>query len=368
MHNPIGRLAFCLVGLLLSASLSAQGNDTLTILFAGDAIMHQTQIDNTRRGDTFDLSGYFPLLEREIKAADISVVNMEVPLGGKPYSGYPVFSAPTDFAVALQRAGFNFFLLANNHCLDKRTNGLVRTIQILDSLGIRHTGTYLDQAHRAHTYPMLLRKNGFRIIMLNYTYSTNGFQVEAPRIVNYIDKKQMEIDIAEAKLFNPDFIIANMHWGVEYNQLPSAEQRDLADWLIEQGVDLVMGGHPHVIQPMEIRKDKDGTPTHLVVYSLGNLVSNMSLINTDGGALLKVTLARKGLKRYIVSAEYALVFNERYQNDRGKKDMHILPAPRPVDGTGNILPVHNPVWERFLKSSRSLLQKHNIGVEEYFIE
>ena len=101
---------FCLLSIL---SLSAQ--DSLTILFAGDAMMHKRQLDNTRRGDSSDLSGYF---------ADIDVVNFEVPLGGKPYSGYPAFSAPEDFALALQKAGFNFFLLANNHCLDRRTRGL----------------------------------------------------------------------------------------------------------------------------------------------------------------------------------------------------------------------------------------------------
>ena len=120
---------FCLLSFL---SLSAQ--DSLTILFAGDAMMHQKQLDNTRRGDFFDLGSYFANIEREVKAVDIAVVNFEVPLGGEPYSGYPAFSAPEDFALALQKAGFDFFLLANNHCLDRRTRGFVRTIQALDSL------------------------------------------------------------------------------------------------------------------------------------------------------------------------------------------------------------------------------------------
>ena len=131
---------FCLLSFL---SLSAQ--DSLTILFAGDAMMHQKQLDNTRRGDFFDLGSYFANIEREVKSADIAVVNFEVPLGGEPYSGYPAFSAPEDFALALQKAGFDFFLLANNHCLDRRTRGFVRTIQALDSLGIRHIYIYVSK-------------------------------------------------------------------------------------------------------------------------------------------------------------------------------------------------------------------------------
>lgn len=255
---------FCLLSFL---SLSAQ--DSLTILFAGDAMMHQKQLDNTRRGDFFDLGSYFANIEREVKAVDIAVVNFEVPLGGEPYSGYPAFSAPEDFVLALQKAGFDFFLLANNHCLDRRTRGFVRTIQALDSLGIRHTGTFLDCDHRHRTYPMLLRKKDFRIIMLNYTYGTNGLKVDIPRIVNYIDKEIMKGDIAEAKLFNPDFIIANMHWGLEYERIPSREQRELADWLLRQGVDLVIGSHPHVVQPMELRRGKEGVTDRLVVLFIG---------------------------------------------------------------------------------------------------
>ena len=174
--------------------------------------------------------------------------------------------------------------------MDRRTRGLVRTIQTLDSLGIRHTGTFLDRDHRHRTYPMLLRKKDFRIIMLNYTYDTNGLKVDTPRIVNYIDREIMEADIAEAKLFNPDFIIANMHWGLEYDRMPSRKQRELADWLMRQGVDLVIGSHPHVVQPMELRRGKEGTPDRLVVYSLGNFISAQNRPDTMLGGLVKMQI------------------------------------------------------------------------------
>lgn len=352
--------------LLLACPLAAQ--DSLTILFAGDAMMHKTQLDNTDCGGHHDLEGYFSCIKNEIQAADMAVVNLETPLGGKPYSGYPAFCAPDELAVTLQKAGFDFFLLANNHCIDRGARGLVRTLRVLDSLEIRHTGTFLDPDHRQRTYPMLLCKNDFRIIMLNYTYETNGIRVSSPRIVNYIDKEIMAADIAEAKRFNPDFIIANMHWGIEYKQTPSREQRELADWLAEQGVDLVIGSHPHVVQPMELHRAADGAADRLVVYSLGNFISNMSKENTDGGVMVKVVLCRKGLRRYIASAAYSLVYSERYINKRGKEDLRLVPAAaREVKKQSDpFLP--DSAMIRFVNNTRRLLKGNNIGVEEYVFE
>lgn len=346
--------------------LSAQ--DSLTVIFAGDAMMHQTQIDNTFQGDTFALGNYFSRLNTEIRSADVAVVNLEVTLGGKPYSGYPAFSAPDEFAEALQRAGFNFYLLANNHILDRGSRGILRTIATLDSLRIPYIGVYADSVHRKRSCPYLLRKNGFRIIMLNYTYDTNGIRPQPPRMVNYIDKEQIAADITEAKLFNPDFIIANMHWGREYDRLPSKEQRYVADWLAEQGVDLILGSHPHVVQPMELRR-YDGTQINkLIVYSLGNFISNMSREHTNGGVLLKVVLRRDGLKRTVSSAHYALIYNHRYLNDQGKEDIQVVPAVSWLEKHRRDSIPENYLLEQFIVDTRKLLKDNNIGVCEYFFE
>ncbi len=355
--------------LFLCCHFTLVAQDTLTILFAGDAMMHRAQIENGRSGDTFDLSGYFSHIEKEIRSADLAVVNLEAPLGGAPYRGYPAFSAPDAFARTLQEAGFDFFLLANNHCLDRSTRGLVRTVRQLDSLQISHTGVFLDSLHRSRRYPMLLRKKGFRLIMLNYTYATNGLRVDSPRIVNYMDKSVMAADIAEAKLFNPDFIIAHMHWGEEYKQKPSHEQKALADWLIDQGVDLIIGSHPHVIQPMELRKSGEGgDKDRLIVYSLGNFISNMTAENTYGGALVKAVLCRKGLKRSIASAKYGLVFCDRYQKNDGKQDLRLLPAALEVERSQTDSLPANQKLLRFVDHTRLLLKRMNIGVEEYIFE
>lgn len=354
--------------LLLFFSFYLSAQDSLTVIFAGDAMMHQMQIDNARENKSFKLDGYFPNIAKEVKTVNISVVNLEVPLGGEPYSGYPAFSAPDEFAVALQEAGFNFFLLANNHCLDRGVKGVARTIHLLDSLGMRSTGIFLDNEQRMRSYPMLLRKNGFRIIMLNYTYDTNGIRIKAPYTVNYIDKEVMAADIAEAKLFNPDFIIANMHWGIEYSQLPSKGQKELTDWLFEQGVDLVVGSHPHVVQPMELRKGEGGLYKQLVVYSLGNFISNMGRENTRVGAMVKVVLCRRRLERYISSARYVLVYSEHYKNERGKESVRVIPSLPPIEMESGDLFFENTVMNQQMKSVRTLLKINNIDVDEYFVE
>lgn len=355
------------ISLIVLLPLRAQ--DTLTILFAGDAMLHQAQLDATRNADaTFNFLHYFSQLKNEITAADVAVVNLEVPLGGAPYSGYPAFCAPDQYAVSLKEAGFDLFLLANNHCLDKGNRGLVRTHAVLDSLGVKHTGTYLDQDNRQRRYPLIIREKDFRIVMLNYTYGTNGVKAEAPRMVNYIDKEQIAADIAEAKLFNPDFIIANMHWGIEYKQTPSGQQTQLANWLLQEGVALVIGSHPHVVQPIEMRQDSSGNNTGLVVYSLGNFISNMSQQHTDGGIMLKATLCRKGLKRYIASASYALLFVDRYKNDFEKEDLWLIPAATRLEKQQqDSLPV-NYRLEQYVQNTRSLFGQYNKGVEEYKFE
>ena len=215
---------------------------------------------------------------------------------------------------------------------------------------------------------MLLRKKDFRIIMLNYTYGTNGLKVDIPRIVNYIDKETMKGDIAEAKLFNPDFIIANMHWGLEYERIPSREQRELADWLLRQGVDLVIGSHPHVVQPMELRRGKEGVTDRLVVYSLGNFISNMSREHTDGGVMVKVVLGRKGLRRYIISAQYSLIYSSRYKNEQGKEDIRVVPAASWSGKNQNSSFSVDSALIKYVNNTRLFLKGNNKEVEEYIFE
>lgn len=263
------------------------------VLFVGDIMQHDAQIaaawDSARHRHCYE--SYFRYLGALIGGADLAVCNFEVTLGGKPYKGYPTFSAPDEYLDDLRAAGFDVFLTANNHCLDKGQKGLERTIARLRDSEVAHIGTYEDSIDRELRYPALLRVGAVNVVILNYTYGTNGLKPRGGNVVNYIDRSVMARDIARARALRPHFIVACVHWGVEYQTTPNAEQRELARWLVDQGVDHVIGGHPHVVQPFELLTTPDGR-RHVVAYSLGNFVSNQNKPGTTGGMVVGLTLDR----------------------------------------------------------------------------
>ena len=284
------------IWLVCTVGASAQTLDSISLYFAGDIMQHKAQLDAALQPDgTYNYSGCFTQVTPEIEAADIAICNFETTLGGAPYSGYPQFSSPDAYAQAVRDAGFDIFLTANNHCMDTRTRGLVRTLDVLDSLGIKHLGTYRNQAERDSLYPYILEHGGMRIALLNYTYDTNGIPVAKPCIVNYIDTTIMKQDLARARQLKADCIIACMHWGTEYMLQPDSQQKKLEDWLYTHGVDHIIGSHPHVVQPVRTLPDFWGRASrHLTVWSLGNYISNMSAPNTNQGLAVTLRLLKIG--------------------------------------------------------------------------
>ncbi len=352
------RIVSFIITFIYSVTLFAQ--ERITLLFVGDLMQHDAQIKAAKTTSGYDYTDCFKHVKEEISKADIAVANWEVTLGGKPYRGYPSFSAPDEFLHAVKDAGFDVLLTGNNHCLDRGSRGLERTILMLDSLGFASAGAYINEAERRERYPLLLEKNGFRIVFLNYTYGTNGLEPVPPRIVNYIDKEKMKEDIADARRMRPDAIIACMHWGIEYRLLPQKAEKDLADWLLAQGVDHVIGSHPHVLQPMEVKKDAHTPAKHLVVYSLGNFISNMSKENTDGGAMVRMELIKYSDIVQMCSCDYSLVWTSRPFLS-GKKNFEVYPSgyiDKPIDNKEFMY------MNRFLKNSRMLFERNNKGIKE----
>lgn len=271
--------------------------DTATLIFFGDAMQHQAQFDRAEKLGTptnpYNYDDCFTLLTPALKDADYSIVNLELPLGGGPkYSGYPMFSAPDSYAIALKNAGFDLFLTSNNHCLDRRDAGLRRTLDVLDSMKVDHIGTYRNAAERTKLVPFVKEINGMKVGFLNYTYGTNGLTANDGAEIAYIDKEKMKQEIAAVKNAGAEIVVVMPHWGIEYKLNENSNQRDLADFLLKEGVDLVIGGHPHVVQPMKVVTDTVSGRRSLVVYSLGNMISNMTTANTRGGALVRVVIER----------------------------------------------------------------------------
>ena len=264
-------------------------SDTLTILVAGDMMMHSQQIQNAHRGgQEYDFSSYFHLIEEEIKKADIAIANMEFTLAGEPHTGYPCFSAPDSYARYLADCGFDIFLTANNHIFDKGSGGAERTLGIYRNMEeIRFTGLASGEEERAETNPLFVLKKGIRTALINFTYGTNmGSGTHWPK-VNYMTNKDF-LSAAFSKAYDEDadLTIALPHWGDEYVLKHNETQEKMADWMAENGADFIIGSHPHVIQ------DSRKTGSAEVAYSLGNAVSNMSAANTQLGLLAKISVVR----------------------------------------------------------------------------
>lgn len=345
----------------------AQDTTRLSLLFLGDVMQHESQINAAYDPliKKYEYASCFQFVKPYIASADLSIGNLEVTLAGPPYSGYPHFAAPDELLTTLKDAGMDVLVTANNHCVDKGKKGLERTIDMLDSLKLLHTGTFADETNRLNDYPLIIQKNGFKLALLNYTFSTNGLPVTKPNIVNRIDTTLIHQDLIKAKQSSPDMIIVFTHWGVEYQSLPAQSQKDVAEFCFRHGTDLVIGAHPHVIQPMEWRKDKN----QLVAYSLGNFVSGQRKRYTDGGVMLRVALEKISFKpdsskTTIDSAAYILEWV--YKQHEGRKKYYILPVPRfENDAEGFIKDAESRLaMKTFISDSRSLYTKNNLQLRE----
>ena len=355
--KTVATLLLCALPLMTTAQIFTPVQQ-IDLLFAGDIMQHETQLKMARQNDgKYSYSYCFRHIKELVKSADISVANLETTIGKSGYSGYPSFCAPDSFLHAVKDAGFKVLLFANNHCMDKGKRGALYTLDMLDSLQISHCGVYRNAKEREERYPLIIEEKGIRVAILNYTYGTNGRDIPHPMVVNLIEKETISRDIQTAKEKAPDAIIACMHWGDEYVSLPPQHIKELSDWLIEQGVDHIIGNHPHVVQPIEIRESKTTPDRNVVAYSTGNLVSNMSLRRTDGGIMIAMKLLK--------ILNYTRPFNVRYlltwiapKSDDGKRDFTIYPAA--TTGTGG--------WDhaeqkrqQFINDSRSLFNKYNKG-------
>lgn len=363
MMNACAILLFSLLSFITGAARPGESSRA-ELLFVGDAMQHQAQLDQAKiegNGKYYDYSGCFNLIAPVVTKADYAVCNLEVPLGGGPdYSGYPCFSAPDSYARALKDAGFDMMLTANNHCLDRRDKGARSTLKALDRLGVDHIGTYDTSAQRDSLVPFIRDIKGFKVGFLNYTYGTNGIEPRDGIEVATIDRDKISREIDMTRAAGAEILVVAMHWGVEYVLLENAQQRSLADFLVDKGVDLIIGSHPHVIQPMKVVRNEKENKNVLVVYSLGNFISNMKTADTRGGALVKATLERDANgKAYFKEAVYDTFFSAK---PHGKgTNFQVIPSWMPE----KIPAAQHAHWLLFDRGASKIFDKYNVNVPKW---
>lgn len=267
----------------------------------GDIMCHNSQYKDAYNSstDTYDFSYVFEDIKQYISSADIAIGNLETTFAGKEkgYSNYPRFNTPEQLAQNLKDFGIDVLSTANNHSMDTNYNGVVSTLDYLDEAGIAHTGT--NRNPEEQNTILIKDVNGIKIAFLAFTYGTNGISVPTDKsyCVNLIDDDFILKQIELAKKENPDLICASMHWGVEYQTKQNTEQERLADLLFKNGVDIILGSHPHVLQPMEkktITLDDGTIKECFVIYSLGNFMSGQTKTNTRNSIILNIDITKSG--------------------------------------------------------------------------
>ncbi len=271
---------------------------SFTLTAIGDIMCHNTQYWDAynKSTDEYDFSYVFDDIKDYTLSPDITVANLETSFAGKDrgYSNYPTFNSPDSLAKAVADIGVDVISTAGNHCLDMGFSGLSRTIDVLDSYGISHLGTY--KSEEAQKEILFKTVKGIKIAFIDYTYGTNGIPVPKGKdfCVNLINRDLIKSQIDKAKSEEADIIVACMHWGTEYRTTANDEQIDLADFLFQNGVDIILGNHPHTLEPMEKRTVTlpDGSSKDcFVIYALGNFICDQNAENTRNSIILNLNLS-----------------------------------------------------------------------------
>lgn len=266
---------------------------SISLAAVGDILIHARVYENAEVENGYDFMPMLNAVQDEMKNADITFANQETVIGGTSIglSTYPSFNSPQEVGDALKAAGVDIVSMANNHTLDRGEKALQNAIKHWQDIDMLYTGSYLspEDQNRIRT----IEKEDISVAFLAYTYGTNGIRPPAnkPYLVNYIDKEKIAADIQEAKKI-ADTIVVSMHFGNEYERLPNEFQMDLSSFIAESGADIILGHHPHVLQPVEWLDTTDGRKV-FVAYSLGNFLSGQKFNFKDIGGILKLHIEKR---------------------------------------------------------------------------
>lgn len=332
-----GKKNIGILGLFLLVSAVLSGQDSLNrirLIFVGDIMGHGPQIEAAmvEKDKLYDYTPCFEYVAPLLREYDLAIGNLELTLPGKPpYTGYPTFKSPDDLAVALRGAGFDLLVTANNHSNDGGLNGVLNTIKTVQQNGFFQTGTFADSLQRKALYPLIVYQGNFKLAFLNYTYGTNGIPTPKPAVINLIDETAIAADMAVARALRPDAIIVLLHWGAEYQLTENTAQRQLAQKVLEWGADVVIGAHPHVVQPIKnqtVSRPDGSAKTGLVVYSLGNFISAQTKTYTNLGLMVGMEWEKNLYTQQTrcVDVHYLPVYRHIQRLANGRSQYLVLPV------------------------------------------
>jgi len=312
-------------------NFAADSTVTISISAVGDLMCHSPQFEYARvSADSFNFNPAFEIIKQYLQNSDFTFGNLETVTAGKlkGYSGYPFFNVPDEFVAAVKSAGFNLVTTSNNHALDDGEYGLLRTISTIKNTGLYYSGTFTSQRDRDSI--RIFNIKGIKLALLAYTYGTNGNPVpkEKPYLINLIDTMQIRKDINISRQIGTDIVLVYFHFGTEYKRTPTDYQKIIVEKTIADGADLIIGGHPHVIEPASFFKTSGGRlDTGFAAYSMGNFISNQRWRYSDAGVILKIIL-KKNLNNGTISILKVTflptwVFKGKIKNKNGYE---ILPA------------------------------------------
>ncbi len=339
------------------------------LVAVGDIMMHGAQIKSgyNPKTKTYNYDNFFTEVQEILSSGDWVIGNLETPLAGpdRGYTGYPLFNAPDTLADEIKKAGFNILTTANNHSLDRGEKGVLKTLENVKKRGLIPVGTAANSQEAESL--VMVEKNKISMAILAYTYGTNGIPIPKGKdyLVNLINADQIKQDIAKARQLGADVVTVALHFGTEYQRQPNGEQKALVKTLVNAGADIILGSHPHVVQPYQIfeQTGEQGNPKKaVVIYSMGNFISNQRGDYKDLGVIFKVNVRKQFPDETIELTEVEALptWVHRYSKN-GTYQFRVLPLEQVVKTKKD--PLLSPSDYRMLEADLNKMNRHLKSLE-----
>ena len=349
--------------------INSDSSVTISISVVGDLMCHGPQFEYARvEKDSFDFSPVYRNVKKYLESSDLTFGNLETVTAGKEskgYTGYPFFNTPASYITALKEVGFDLLVTANNHSLDRSEKGILKTIDEISKRNLNYVGTYTSQPDRDSI--RIFDVKGIKIAVLAYSYGTNGNPIPKGKnyLINLIDYELIEKDIHSAQGNGAELVLVHFHFGEEYKREPVQFQKDVVNKTIELGADIIIGGHPHVLQPVNFYKTQSAKlDSGFVAYSMGNFFSNQRDRYKDAGMILTINIKKDNVNNKIEISEVKYLPTWVFKGNTTKgKEYLIMPSTNIADTTISLTKIENEKMNQAFDDTRYIITKYTNNVK-----